>query len=107
MSSPHVILAWDPAILRATDAKPVSGNTSCQVRLREKRGIAGGLHCLGLFCCPELGLWDLGMPWLLVMLTKQEAASWGTKGGRSRGILCICPVGFQAGERSRGEDLRI
>ena len=59
--SPHVILAWDPATLREADAKPVSGDTSCQVRSGEKRGVAGGLHCLGFFCCSELRLWDPGM----------------------------------------------
>lgn len=54
--SPHVILACNPATLRAADAEPESGDTSCQVRSGEKRGVAGGLHCLGLFCSSELGL---------------------------------------------------
>lgn len=75
---PHVILAWDPATLKATDTDPESGDTSGQVRSEEKRGVAERPHCLGLFCCSELGLWDPGMPWLLVTWIKQKAASWGT-----------------------------
>lgn len=55
---PHVIAAWDPATLSTADAEPESEDTSCQVGSGEKRGVAGGLHCLGSFCCSELGPWD-------------------------------------------------
>lgn len=74
--SPSVplMLAWNYATLRTADAAPESGNMGCQVRPGE-RGAAGGVPCLGLFCCSMLGLWDPEMHRLLVtQVNKRQQA---------------------------------